>query len=132
MSKLTDTLAVPVVSGAIAAAEAAYMFSDFSAMEVPLLGTMTPAMGFGVTTAVATAVGQVGGNYVLPYIPKIGSYANLEKRVAGPLVTGLADVALVRSSNAGVGMGQAFLVGASSHLLGQYVVDMYQGMGKPY
>jgi hypothetical protein len=133
MNKLVDTVTVPVAAGLVAAAEAAYMFPGYDRMSVPLLGEVSPAVGFGVHTALAAAVGQVGGNYVLPYLPKLGSYANIEKRIAAPLVTGVADVALVRfTGNDRVSMQQAFLIGASSHLIGQYAVDTIMPMQTRY
>jgi hypothetical protein len=118
-----DLVTVPLISGAVAAAEAMYLYPG-SQMLLPAVGQVSSTVGFGVLTAVASGVNQLVGKEFLPQILPV-SWADVATRFGGPVVTGAADVALVKfSGNDQVSMGSAFLIGASSNLIGQYVADM--------
>ncbi len=124
-SRLSKTLAVPLISGAVAAAEASYLYSSYEGVQVPLLGRVSAPLGMAVHTALASMVSESAGQYVLPYLEGGHSYSDIATKVSGPVITGLANSALLNVAGNSVPMSQAFLVGASSNLIGQYVADMW-------
>ncbi len=125
MNKLSETVAVPALTGAIAVAEGMFLYPN-DAYALPGIGVVSAPVGLGVSAAVGAAVGQVGGNYILPIIPgAIGKYANIEKRVANPIVCGAATYGIAKLAGNDNASGNVFAVGATSNVLASYAYDTF-------
>lgn len=122
MSKMSETSMVPIFSGATAYAIGMAMYPE-DAFDLPAVGTVSAPVGLAVASGVGAAIGQVGGNYILPYIPRIGGYANVEKRIAAPLASGAATWGIAKLGGNQRAGSNLFVIGAASDLVGQYAYD---------
>jgi hypothetical protein len=81
-------------------------------------------MRFTIGTSVL--VGQIGGNYILPYIPLNSSFVGYEKLLLNPALTGRALVLALKlydeNTLKSTEYGQTFLLGAGSHIGTDYIV----------
>jgi hypothetical protein len=123
IGRLLPDVAVPMaVSGAVAAIEAQFLLPG-QRIQVPFIGSVDARVGLGVHTALAQAVGSIGAGYVLPMLEE-GSWAEYSKQIemfGTPVLVGAADVALLKLAGNPISTQQAFLIGASSSLIGEYV-----------
>jgi hypothetical protein len=110
------------VSGAVAALEAQFLLPN-QKIQIPFIGSVDARVGLGVHTALAQAVGTVGAQYILPNL-ETGSWAQYKDQIemfGTPVLVGAADVALLKIAGNPISTQQAFLIGASSSLIGEYV-----------
>ena len=87
---IIDTLLVPGVTGATAAV-ATFATGDSFSTKMWLLGMdVSTPIAIGVTALGASLLGEVIGNWVLPYIPGNYRSARTEKLIIKPAFTGAA------------------------------------------
>lgn len=118
--KLAQTLAKPLMCGAAGAA-LSYAVAE-GANPVLIAGKILPGwVVVGGTVAVASYAGEIGKNYILPYLQG-GSLAQLEGSVLEPALTGVATYGafyLMDQADSSTFVTQ-FLLGAGSNVAGDY------------
>ena len=127
-SRLIDTFMVPSITGA-AASVATFATGDSFSSKMRLLGMdVSTPIAVGVTTLGASLLGEIIGNWALPYIPGNYRSAKTEKLIIKPAFTGAALVALMMvAAPEALSQGSyvfPFLLGAGSEVAGRYISDI--------
>jgi hypothetical protein len=130
--KLSDTFAVPALSGAIAGGITPLVYGvpfNSNFQSGMLLGGFNVPLGVGLSTFGSALIGQVSKNWVLPYIPSNSRFAESEGRMLTPVLAGVANMVLLGygTSNDGTMLLHLknFGVGAGSVVGGQYLADTW-------
>ena len=131
-SRLADTFLVPAITGATAAVATMAIAGDSrSVMNLFGMDLATP-LAIGVTATGASLLGEVIGNWALPYIPGNYRSAQTEKLAIKPVATGAAHVGLMKfaapEAAAQAGLTRAFGIGAGSEVVGRYGADFIRPM----
>lgn len=127
--KLLDTLLVPVLSGAYAAAISKFFYGEEGSLYY--FGMELPAIpGLGAAIFASSLLGNIIGNYALPMIPNNVKFANMEKLIALPFLTGASATGLfyLGAPTAVDNLMRPFKLGFMSEIGAQYSVDIV----KPY
>lgn len=124
--KLAETFLVPALAGSIAAATSYFVFDEDG--DLPILGMKVPGWaGIGGVVFGSLLIGNVAGNWVLPYIPGNVKFANMEKLLVVPVATGASTAALMYfavPTARGQLLMKSFAIGAISEIGAQYGVDI--------
>jgi hypothetical protein len=78
----------------------------------------------GVGVAAASAIGNLGGQYILPKIPAIGQLSPMLRNLAVPAMTGGVSYALNMNNPQVPGM-TSFAIGATSEIGASYLYDTF-------
>jgi hypothetical protein len=116
-------------AGAVGALEAQFMLPN-QTVKIPLWGPVDSRIGLAIHSALASFVGNVTTMAALPVIEG-GSWQQYEdayKMIAPPIFAGGAEVLLLQLSGDSLPTGKAFLIGASSNLIGNWVAKAYVGI----
>ncbi len=133
-SKLVDTLLTPALAGI--AAGAGFYFILGEKDRLPFLNFEEGLPGYlavGGTVFASSLVANATGSYILPMIPKNYRYADMEKRIIAPVVTGLAAYGLLYLSDPLISQTPGAMLklvglGAGSELVAQYAADTVKPM----
>jgi hypothetical protein len=120
-NKLTENLLQPVIVGAVAGLGYRYFFGSIG--NVNLLGvSVNDGLAVGVSVGAASAFSETIKFWVLPYIPANKSLAGIETMLLSPMITGVTSTAAINllTNVESKSYFQSFLLGAGSHLVGEY------------
>lgn len=82
----------PVASGAIAYAGSRFLLGQTGQIQLPGLGFVDQPLAMGAVVGAATLVSEVGGNYVLPYLPNNLQSAEKQKQIVEPALCAAGSV----------------------------------------
>ena len=127
-TRILDTLIVPGITGATAAV-ATFATGDSFSSKMRMFGMdVSTPIAVGLTTLGASLLGEVIGNWALPYIPGNFKGARTEKMLIKPVATGAALIALMMvAAPEALHQGSyvfPFLLGAGSEVAGRYLSDI--------
>lgn len=130
--KLVDTLVTPTLTAAAAAAGLYFILGENG--NVPFMKDEYRGwVAIGGTAFAASLVANASGSYLLPLVPKNYRYADMEKRLIAPLVTGLAVYGTFYLSDPLISETPGSMIklvglGAGAEILAQYGSDTLKSM----
>lgn len=123
-----STIVKPLIVGTVAAAAGALFLGDGLDSIPTSLGNMPSFLPIAGSVALASAVAEVGKNYIIPK----DSTSQVVASLAKPALTGAAATLamyLLSPSGSGFNYMTPFIVGAGSEFAGDYV---YEKIVSPY
>lgn len=127
MNKLENTLVPSLLAGAIGAGVTYFMYPS-AGVKIPFGPLeLDPFIATGLAVGLGNMGGEILTQYVMPYIPKNQSFANLEEKVVPAITAGLATYGLAYVLTGGADLKTAMLIGGGSSVASKYVYGMLPG-----
>jgi len=127
-SKLKSQFVRPIVVGLVSAVGAMAMGSSYK-VDVPLLGSVSKSVFYGVLGAGSSLATETIHQWVLPYLPQSDTAVRAENALLSPVIHAGVNLAVLKLVYPGIlneiGMQEPILIGVGAELVGAYGFDNF-------